>query len=103
MSKSLRKDFYREIKKSFSRFISIMLIVVLGVAFYSGIRSAMPAMKLTADRIYDEQGLMDIRVVGTLGLTADDLEKIREIEGVQNAEGSFSNDFICLANSISGL
>ena len=99
MSKSLRKDFYREIKKSFSRFISIMLIVVLGVAFYSGIRSAMPAMKLTADRIYDEQGLMDIRVVGTLGLTADDLEKIREIEGVQNAEGSFSNDFICLANS----
>lgn len=99
MTKSLRKDFRREIKKSFSRFISILLIVTLGVAFYSGIRSSMPAMQMTADSIYDKQNLMDIRVVGTLGLTDNDLKAISEIEGVEFAEGAYTTDFLCLVNS----
>lgn len=99
MTKSLRKDFRREIKKSFSRFISILLIVTLGVAFYSGIRSSMPAMQMTADSIYDEQNLMDIRVVGTLGLTDNDIKAISEIEGVEFAEGAYTTDFLCLVNS----
>lgn len=99
MTKSLRKDFFREIKKSLSRFISIMLIVALGVAFFAGIRSSSPAMKASADAQYDKENLMDIRVVGTLGLTETDLNKIREIEGVKEAEGSFTTDFICHVNS----
>ena len=99
MKKSMRKDFRREVKKSISRFISILLIVVLGVAFYSGIRSAMPAMTMTADAVYDKENLMDIRVVGTLGLTRDDLDAIKEIEGVELAEGSRTTDFLCLVNS----
>ncbi len=52
MTKSLRKDFFMEIKKSLSRFISIMLIVTLGVAFFAGIRSSNPAMKASADAQY---------------------------------------------------
>lgn len=99
MTKSLRKDFFREIKKSLSRFISIMLIVTLGVAFFSGLRSSSPAMKASADKQYDKENLMDIRVVGTLGLTDNDLNAIRKIKGVKFAEGSFTSDFICLANS----
>ena len=99
MTKSIKKDFRREIKKSVSRFISILLIVVLGVAFYSGIRSSMPAMQMTADAVYDKQNFMDIRVVGTLGLTESDLEAIREIEGVKQVEGTYTTDFLCLANS----
>ncbi len=99
MTKSIKKDFSREIKKSISRFISILLIVVLGVAFFSGIRSSMPAMQKTADAVYDKENLMDIRVVGTLGLTVNDLNAIKEIEGVEAAEGAHITDFICLANS----
>ena len=99
MTKSLRKDFRREIKKSFSRFISILLIVTLGVAFYSGIRSSMPVMQMTADSIYDKENLMDIRVVGTLGLTENDLKAINEIQGVEFAEGAYTTDFLCLVNS----
>lgn len=99
MTKSLRKDFRREIKKSFGRFISILLIVALGVAFYSGIRSSMPAMQMTADSIYDKENLMDIRVVGTLGLTDGDLKAINEIAGVEFAEGAYTTDFLCLVNS----
>ncbi len=99
MSKSLRKDFFREIKKSLSRFISIMLIVALGVAFFAGLRSSSPAMKDSADAQFDKENLMDIRVVGTLGLTENDLNTIREIKGIKKAEGSFTTDFVCLANS----
>ena len=99
MTKSIKKDFRREIKKSISRFISILLIVVLGVAFFSGIRSSMPAMQNTADAVYDKENFMDIRVAGTLGLTENDLEAIREIEGVEEVEGAYTTDFLCLANS----
>ena len=77
MTKALKKDFKREIRKSISRFISILLIVALGVAFYSGVRSTMPAMYMTADAIYDKQNLMDIRVVGTLGLTQNDIDALK--------------------------
>ncbi len=99
MSKSLRKDFFREIKKGVSRFISILLIVALGVAFFAGLRSSSPAMKESADKQFDKENLMDIRVVGTLGLTENDLNAIRELDGVKKAEGSFTTDFVCLANS----
>lgn len=99
MTKSFKKDFRREIKKSISRFISILLIVVLGVAFYSGIRSSMPAMQMTADAVYDKENFMDIRIVGTLGLTQNDLNAIKEIEGVETVEGAYTTDFLCLANS----
>ena len=99
MTKSLRKDFGREIKKNLGRFISILLIAALGVSFYSGIRSAMPAMHKTVDATYDAENFMDIRVVSSLGLTKGDLNKIKGVFGVSEAEGSISKDFICLANS----
>lgn len=99
MTKSLKKDFKREIKRSISRFISILLIVALGVAFYSGVRSTMPAMYMTADAIYDKQNLMDIRVVGTLGLTQNDIEALKEIEGIKGIDGSYTTDFLCIVNS----
>ena len=99
MTKALKKDLRRGIKKSIARFISIMLIVALGVAFYSGVRSTMPAMHSTADAAYDKEDLMDIRVVGTLGLTEDDLEVLRAIEGVESIEGSYTTDFLCIVNS----
>ena len=98
MTKSLFKDFRREIKRSKSRFISIMLIVALGVAFYSGIRSTTPAMYMTADSVYDEENLMDIRVVSTLGLTEADLEEISKIEGIKDIEGSYTTDFLCIVD-----
>lgn len=99
MTKSLKKDFRREIKKSMNRFISIMLIVALGVAFYSGVRSTMPAMHMTADAAYDKEDLMDIRVVGTLGLTQSDMDALKNIEGVKDIEGSYTTDFLCIVNS----
>ena len=69
----LVKDFFREIRGSFNRYLSILLIVALGVAFYAGVRSAEPDMKLSADALYDAQNMMDLRVLSELGLTEDDI------------------------------
>lgn len=56
-------------------------------------------MQMTADAVYDKENFMDIRVVGTLGLTENDLNAIKEIEGVKEVEGAYTTDFLCLANS----
>ena len=96
----LIKDFLREVKSSHNRFLSILVIVMLGVAFFSGIRAASPDMELSADLYYDQAELMDIRVLGTLGLTDEDVEELKKIEGVQSVNPSYSQDVLCqLPNS----
>ena len=90
--KALRKDFYMELKNTKSRFISIFIIVALGVAFFSGVRSTEPDMRLSADKFYDESNLMDIRVISTLGLTNDDVNEIKNVDGVNEVEPAYSLD-----------
>lgn len=84
-----------EIKKSRGRFISIFFIVALGVAFYAGIRSSEPSMRVSGDAYFDKEHLMDIKVMGTMGLTEDDIEEIEKTEGVEAAEGAYSTDVLC--------
>lgn len=93
--KALRKEFWMEIRKSKSRFISILLIVALGVAFFSGIQASSPDMRYSGDAYYDESSLMDIKVVGTMGLTSDDVSSIESIDGIESAEGAWSTDVTC--------
>ena len=91
----LRKDFFMEIRKTAGRFISIFFIVLLGVAFYSGIRATEPDMRLSGDAFFDRTNLMDIKVMGTLGLTEDDVKAIEELDGVEKAAGTYSKDVLC--------
>ena len=51
--KITRKNFYMEIRRNFGRFISILFIVALGVAFFSGIRASEPSMRITGDAYYE--------------------------------------------------
>ncbi len=88
--KAIHKEFYMEIKNSCSRFLSIFVIVALGVAFFSGVRSSAPDMRLTIDQYFDERQVMDVRVMGTLGMTDDDVEAIRGVEGVKDVEPGYS-------------
>ena len=66
-----------EIRKSKSRFISILLIVALGVAFFSGIQASSPDMRYSGDAYYDESSLMDIKVVHKLAHRREDSAKYR--------------------------
>ena len=95
MKKALHKDFWVEIRKTKARFISIFCIVALGVAFFSGIQASSPDMRLSGDAYYTESKMMDLKVMGTLGLTEEDVEVIRKVEGVEWAEGAWSTDVLC--------
>ena len=92
--KPTSKDFYMEIRKSPGRFLSILFIVALGVAFFSGIRASEPDMRLTGDAYFDESNLMDIKALSTYGVTQDDVNAISKIDGVEHAEGAYSADFM---------
>ena len=92
---ALHKEFWMSIRKSLGRFLSIFMIVALGVSFFSGIRASEPDMRISGDRYYDETNLMDLKVQGTLGLTDDDVRTLSDVEGIELAEGGFTVDALC--------
>ena len=98
--KALHKDFWMEIRKNKARFISIFCIVALGVAFFSGIQAASPDMRYSGDAYYNESGLMDLKVVSTMGLTESDLDALASLKGVETAEGAYSTDVLCGEDSV---
>lgn len=77
------------------RFVSIFFIVALGVAFYSGIRASEPSMRFTADQYFDDSKLMDLKVMGTMGLTKADIKAIGKVSGIEAVEGGYSKDVLC--------
>lgn len=82
MNSSLWKDNIREIKKTLPRFLSIFAIIMLGVAFFVGIRAAGPSMVKTAQTIYEASNLPDGLLQSTAGLNEQDLEILSEIPGI---------------------
>ncbi len=86
------KNLLREIKRTFTKFLSIFAICALGVAFFAGIRAASPDMKEAGDRLYDTYNLSDISVISTSGLTADNIRDLESIEGVQAVRASLFVD-----------
>lgn len=84
MSK-LKKKMFRDIKLNKSQFIAIFLMVFLGVLVYGGVRSYMDGMINTAEVFYRENNLEDLNVVGN-NFSKDDLEKIKNMENVNDAE-----------------
>ena len=81
----LRKKMLRDVLNNKSQFITILLMVMIGVMVYAGIEGYMAGMTKTADKFYTKNNLQDINVIGS-GFTKDDLEHIKKIDGVNNAE-----------------
>ena len=92
MNKSLRTDLVREIRGSLPRFLSILIMVALGVMFLVGLRSAAPDMRTTADLHFDRQGLFDLQLYSTVGLGPSDVEALAELEGVEACAGGQALD-----------
>ena len=88
MTKSYVTDSLRSIKRSFSRFVSIIAIVAMGSGLFCGLNAVGPDMKETANEYYHTYNLMDIRLQSYLGLYEEDLEKVRAIEGVEAVQGA---------------
>lgn len=96
---ALFKDIQREIKKSMGRFISIFAIVAIGVAFFAGVKASVPIMKNSADSYFDDYNLMDIKVMSTMGMTKEDVEALREIDGVEGIYPSYTLDTLSKENN----
>ena len=96
--KALRKDFWIEIKKSMGRFLSICLIVMLGVSLLVGIHATEPDMILSGDSYADANNLMDVKIVSTYGLTDKDVDVIERLPDIESVEGAYSLDVLCSVN-----
>lgn len=84
----LRRKMIRDIRQNLSQFITIFLMVFIGVMAYSGIESYMEGMKKTADNFYSDYNLQDLNVIGTL--SKENLDTIKNINNVKNTEGKLN-------------
>lgn len=92
--KALRTDTFREIKRTLSRFFSILIIVGLGVGFFVGVKATAPSMMQTTETYLANQNLMDIKILSTFGFNNKDVKKIEKIKGVEAVVPSYSADLI---------
>lgn len=84
------KDMVRMWLHAWKRFVSIAMITLLGVAVLTGIYAGCRDAFLSTDRFFDTQGLHDIQVLSTAGLTDDDIAALRKISGVAKVQGERS-------------
>lgn len=94
MKKALLKDSLKEIKVTYRRFISILVMSLLGVGFFAGIKATSPDMRHTLDNYFDNLNVYDIQVLSTLGLTNEDVQEIQSFENIENVYGAFSTESI---------
>ncbi|WP_042348132.1 FtsX-like permease family protein [Bacillus massiliigorillae] len=90
--KSLYKDISREIWNSKGRFFSILILTMLGVAFFVGLKAVGPDMLHTADQYYKKYHLADVEVLSTYGLDESDEKLLKKVSGVQTIEFGYSAD-----------
>lgn len=80
----LKKKMFRDIKQNLSQFITIFLMVLIGVMVYVGIEAYMDGMTSAADNFYKNNNIQDLNVMGNL--SDKDLDKIKSLDNVKNAE-----------------
>lgn len=85
-----RRGIYRTIRGSLKRFLSIVVITALGVSVMCGLKAGCEDLCDSVDAYFDQQNVYDINVQSTYGLTDDDLDAIQEVDGVETAEGIYT-------------
>ena len=85
-----RRGIYRTIRGSLKRFLSIVVITALGVSVMCGLKAGCEDLRDSVDAYFDQQNVYDINVQSTYGLTRDDLAAIQEVDGVETAEGIYT-------------
>ncbi len=88
--KPLNKDLVREIKKNFPRFVSIVLLVGLGVMVLVGLAAAGPLMRFNLEKKLDQAGMYDLFLSNPLGLEDQDIEQIAQLKGMEDVEFRYS-------------
>jgi putative ABC transport system permease protein len=94
MTRALKKNIRRSITGSLGRYIAIMLIIMLGVGFFAGLRLTHPSMSKVQQNYLIETQLYDLRLLSTIGFDEEDVDAIAACDGVTAAVGSTYADFI---------
>ena len=84
--KALNKDIIREISKTKSKFVSIMIIMFLGVFVFIGLKETTPAMVNTYNKTLEQHNIYDLRVTNNFGINDGDIEEIRKLENIDKLE-----------------
>lgn len=92
MGKALRKDSLKELKRSYKRFFSIVIMAMLSVGFFVGMKAIKPNLRETLDVYLDKQNGYDIMAISTLGLTKEDVEAIESLDKVEKVYGVYDKD-----------
>lgn len=95
MKSMMKRNTFREIKKSFGRYFAILAIIALGVALFSGLKITQSVMVHSADVYLKDLQFYDYRLVSTLGFTEENVEALAEKEDVRVAEGAVSAEALC--------
>ncbi len=83
-----------KIKRSFGRYISLFIIILVGIGFCSGIQSSSPDIVTTADDYYKNHNLMNFKIVSSMGLTNEDVNVLKSLENVDAVFPSYSLDVL---------
>ena len=92
MKNVLFKNSIKQIKNTHRRFVSILVMALLGVGFFAGLYATGPDMKESLDKYLDETDMYDISIVSTLGLTDEDVDQIKNVDGLETAYGIKEKD-----------
>ena len=84
--KALNKDIIREISKTKSKFVSIMIIMFLGVFVFIGLKETTPAMVNTYNKTLEQHNIYDLRVTNDFGINDGDIDEIRKLENIDKLE-----------------
>jgi putative ABC transport system permease protein len=90
----LLKNMLIKIKKSLGRYLSLLIIVLVGAGFFAGLQATSPDITALADRYYKDHDLMDFKIVSTMGLTDDDVAAVQALSGVGRVIPSYSLDVL---------
>lgn len=94
MKSAYKKDCKKMFKNNLGRFISIVLIIMLGVAFFVGMNEVSPVMKQTAEEYMKDHNIYDYSLVSNLGYNDEDIEKIKTIDNVEEVQGVYIYDVL---------
>ena len=100
--KAINRDILREISKTKSKFISIMIIMFLGVFIFVGLKETSPAMVNTYNKYIERHKMYDLRVSHNFGINEEDMKIINALDNIDLSESYFikklqitnSNEFV---------
>ncbi len=94
MIKLLFKNALMKVKKSYGRFISLIIIIAVGIGFFAGIRASSPDIINSVDTYYQNNNFMDLKVVSPMGLDDEDVKDLKQLENVSFVAPSYSLDVL---------